>query len=82
MLEIEQKYAHPDFAAIEQTGTRNLAALQRNVLKDNTIMPGEWIGGHIVLSPPPKDQNNNTQYVLEVALAGEIHEFQIHQSRQ
>jgi hypothetical protein len=69
-------------AAIEQTGARNLAALQRKILKDNTIMSGEWIGGHIVLSPPPKDQDNNTQYGLEVALGGEIHEFQIHQSRQ
>lgn len=71
-----------DFARIEQTGAQNLAALQQQVLKDNTILPGEWIGGQVVLAPPPKGQNQSVDYAVTIPLGGETHEFLIRQSQQ
>jgi hypothetical protein len=38
-------------AAIKD-GQANLAALEREVIKDNTLMPGEWYGGMLHLAPP------------------------------
>jgi len=32
-------------AATVETGQRNMAALEQAVIKDNTLMPGEWYGG-------------------------------------
>jgi hypothetical protein len=32
-------------AATVETGQRNMAALEQSVIKDNTLMPGEWYGG-------------------------------------
>src|SRR5258708_27834242 len=39
------------FAATVETGQRNMAVLEQSVIKDNTLMPGEWYGGE--LEPPP-----------------------------
>ena len=30
------------FAATIEKGQRNMAALEQTVIKDNTLMPGEW----------------------------------------
>jgi hypothetical protein len=38
-------------STIEQ-GRRNLAGLERSVLKDNTLLPGEWYGGTVHLQRP------------------------------
>jgi hypothetical protein len=35
------------FAATVETGQRNMAALEQSVIKDNTLMPGEWYGGQL-----------------------------------
>jgi hypothetical protein len=40
------------FAATVETGQRNMAALEQPVIKDNTLMPGEWYGGQLHLAPP------------------------------
>src|SRR5262245_39604295 len=34
-----------NFAAIQVNGQQALDELQNSILKDNTVMPGEWIGG-------------------------------------
>ena len=40
------------FAATVETGQRNMAALEQSVIKDNTLMPGEWYGGQLHIAPP------------------------------
>jgi hypothetical protein len=37
------------FAATVETGQRNMATLEQSVIKDNTLMPGEWYGGQLHL---------------------------------
>jgi hypothetical protein len=46
-----------DFAMIRAEGQNNLAALKGSVIKDNTLMPGEWYGGTIVLDAPKKSKS-------------------------
>jgi hypothetical protein len=41
------------FAATIETGQRNMAALEQTVIKDNTLMPGEWYGGQLHIAPRP-----------------------------
>jgi hypothetical protein len=35
-----------------ESGQRNMAALEQSVIKDNTLMPGEWYGGQLHFAPP------------------------------
>ena len=39
-------------AATIETGQRNMAVLEQTVIKDNTLMPGEWYGGQLHIAPP------------------------------
>ena len=67
-----------DFAAIRASGEQSLAQLQMTILKDNTVMPGEWIGGTIVLAPPEyAEKSPSTSYSVTVNFGGELHEFTI-----
>ena len=46
-----------------------MAALEQNVLKDNTLMPGEWVGGQLHLSPPtnpPSGSSKNYTIIINV----------------
>jgi hypothetical protein len=49
------------------------------MLKDNTVLPGEWYGGSIVLAPPQKADDGSSSYVITVDFAGEQHSFAISQ---
>jgi hypothetical protein len=66
-----------DFAALRAQGEENLYALESTILKDNTVMPGEWFGGSIVLAPPEKAETGHTAYVITVRFGGEEHTFSI-----
>src|SRR6202012_3118700 len=44
--------------ATVENGQRNMVVLEQSVIKDNTVMPGEWYGGQLHLAPPT-DQNGN-----------------------
>ncbi|WP_407122595.1 hypothetical protein [Bradyrhizobium sp. STM 3561] len=39
-------------SATIETGHRNMAVLEQAVIKDNTLLPGEWYGGQLHLAPP------------------------------
>src|SRR5258708_29736235 len=39
-------------AATVESGQRNMAMLEQAVIKDNTLMPGEWYGGQLHIEPP------------------------------
>jgi hypothetical protein len=59
-----------------ETGQRNLAMLERTVLKDNTIMPGEWVGGQVHISPPYSG-GSSKHYMIDVEVAGDDHQIDI-----
>ena len=40
------------FAATIERGQQNMAQLEQAVIKDNTLLPGEWYGGQLHLAPP------------------------------
>ena len=65
-----------------ETGQRNMAGLEANVLKDNTLMPGEWIGGKVYFWPPTDQSGAPKNYTISVTIAGETHEIQISQTRE
>jgi hypothetical protein len=48
-----------------ETGQRNLANLEHTVIKDDTLLPGEWYGGQLQFEPPngsaPKDHSITVQ---------------------
>jgi hypothetical protein len=48
------------------------------ILKENTVMPGEWIGGTIVLAQPEyADKASSAGYSIAVNFGGELHEITI-----
>lgn len=60
-------------------GRANLGAIEREVLKDNTIMPREWVGGRIQFEPPRSEGSEPKRYVITVTIAGESHEIDVSQ---
>ena len=60
-----------------QQGQANLAALENTILKDNTILTGEWYGGRIVFEAPTGQSDK--RYRLTVMAGTEQHEFDISQ---
>jgi len=61
-----------------ETGRRNLAVFERTVLKDNTIMPEEWVGGQVHISPPYSG-GQSKHYAIDVRVAGDEHKFDVTQ---
>ena len=53
----------------------NLGALEANVLKDNTVMPGEWIGGTVTFEAPRKEYADGKakSYSIAVKVGDETH---------
>jgi len=64
-------------ATIER-GQANMATLERAVLKDNTLMPGEWYGGQLHIQPLVSQDGPKT-YTISVAVGSDRHEIQISQ---
>lgn len=62
-------------------GQVNLAALEQNVIKDNTVMPTEWIGGQLHIEPPAGAGNVAKAYVITVPVGDDIHEITVTQGR-
>lgn len=64
-----------------ETGRRNLSALENNILKDNTVMPGEWIGGLVFFSPPVSEAGQAKSYTISVNIGGDVHDIEVAQSQ-
>lgn len=60
-------------AGANEQGQQNMAMLGRAVIKDNTIMPGEWYGGQLIFEAPQDDGGKNFQISVEVG--PDRHEF-------
>jgi hypothetical protein len=67
-------------ATVEQ-GQANLGTLERSVIKDNTLMPGEWYGGQLHLQPLMSDSSGKS-YTIAFSVGSERHEIDIKQSTQ
>jgi hypothetical protein len=64
-------------ATIER-GQANMAMLERGVVKDNTLMPGEWYGGQLHIAPLVS-QEGSKLYTITVLVGSDRHEIQIAQ---
>jgi hypothetical protein len=64
-------------AAIKD-GQGNLAALEREVIKDNTLMPGEWSGGTLHIAPPADAGGASPKrYSIALTVGPDRHEIDV-----
>lgn len=65
-------------AAIKD-GRNNLAALEREVIKDNTMMPGEWYGGTLIVQSPTKGESESgpKTYAIALMVGPDRHEIEV-----
>ena len=49
-----------------ETGRRNLDVLEKSVIKDNTLFPGEWYGGQVQFDPPRDAENKKVLISIQV----------------
>ncbi|WP_194393881.1 hypothetical protein [Bradyrhizobium sp. CCBAU 51765] len=67
-------------AATVETGQRNMAALEQAVIKDNTLMPGEWYGGQLHLAPPVASESGRPKtYTIVITVGTDRHVIDIAQ---
>lgn len=66
-------------SATIETGQRNMAALEQSVIKDNTLMPGEWYGGQLHLAPPTDKGGAQKTYTLIITVGSDRHVVEIAQ---
>ena len=64
-------------ATIER-GQANMAMLERAVIKDNTLLPGEWYGGQLHITPLVS-QDGPKVYTVAVSVGSDTHEIEISQ---
>jgi hypothetical protein len=62
-----------------ERGQQNMAALEQGIIKDNTLMPGEWYGGQLVLQPLNSDSDGPKNYTIALLVGTERHEVDISQ---
>ncbi|MEH2501415.1 hypothetical protein V1290_000226 [Bradyrhizobium sp. AZCC 1578] len=62
-----------------EAGQRNMAALEQAVIKDNTLMPGEWYGGQLHLAPPTDQAGGQKTYTIVITVGSERHVINVAQ---
>lgn len=69
-------------ATIEQ-GQQNLANLEQGVIKDNTMLPGEWYGGQVHLQPLASGDSGGSPktYSISLLVGQDRHVINIVQAR-
>jgi len=66
-------------AATVETGQRNMAMLEQAVIKDNTLIPGEWYGGQLHLAPPTDQGGGPKTYTIILTIGTERHVINVSQ---
>jgi hypothetical protein len=67
-------------AATVETGQRNMAILEQSVIKDNTLLPGEWCGGQLHLAPPVASESGGPKtYTIVISVGSDRHVIDIAQ---
>lgn len=67
------------FAATIESGQRNMVALEQAVIKDNTLMPGEWYGGQLHIAPPTDQAGGLKSYTIVITVGQDRHVVDIAQ---
>jgi hypothetical protein len=67
------------FAATIERGQQNMAQLEQAVIKDNTLMPGEWYGGQLHLAPPTDQAGAQKVYTIILTVGGDRHVIEVAQ---
>jgi hypothetical protein len=72
-------------AMIDRTvanGQRNLAQLEQSVIKDNTLLPGEWYGGQLHFQKPSRLEGDNgaKTYSISIRVGSDTHQINAVQS--
>jgi hypothetical protein len=65
-------------ATIER-GQANLAELEKAILKDNTLFPGEWYGGQLHIQPPERTDGTKS-YSIALLVGPDRHEIEVAQA--
>src|SRR5712672_2333476 len=60
-------------ASTIESGQRNMAALEQSVIKDNTLMPGEWYGGQLHIAPPTDQAGGQKTYTVVITVGQDRH---------
>ncbi|HEY7382422.1 MAG TPA: hypothetical protein VH743_02040 [Beijerinckiaceae bacterium] len=61
-----------------ENGRRNLANLEGSVIKDNTLLPGEWYGGQLHFEAPQQASSGEAKtYVISIPVGSEIHNIEV-----
>ncbi len=64
-----------------ERGQANMASLEQNVLKDNTLMSGEWVGGQLHLSPPTTPPSGSSKnYTIIITVGQDRHVVEVAQA--
>jgi hypothetical protein len=66
-------------AATVETGQRNMAMLEQTVIKDNTLMPGEWYGGQLHIAPPTDQAGGQKSYTIVITVGQDRHVVDVNQ---
>lgn len=67
------------FAATIERGQQNMAQLEQAVIKDNTLMPGEWYGGQLHIAPPTEQSSGQKLYSIVVMVGSDRHVIEVAQ---
>jgi hypothetical protein len=67
------------FAATVERGQQNMAQLEQSVIKDNTLMPGEWYGGQLHLAPPTDQGGGQKTYTIIILVGSDRHVIEVAQ---
>jgi hypothetical protein len=66
-------------SATLENGQRNMATLEQSVIKDNTLMPGEWYGGQLHLAPPTDKGGAQKSYTIIITVGSDRHVVEVNQ---
>jgi len=68
-------------AATVETGQRNMATLEQSVIKDNTLLSGEWYGGQLHLAPLANQDGGPKTYTIVITVGADRHVINISQGQ-
>lgn len=68
-------------SATIETGQRNMAVLEQDVIKDNTLLPGEWYGGQLHLAPPTDQGGAHKSYTIVITVGPDRHVIDVAQGQ-
>jgi hypothetical protein len=66
-------------SATVERGQQNMAALEQGVIKDNTLLPGEWYGGQLHIQPLVSEGDGAKTYTITMMVGTDRHEIDVSQ---